>query len=31
MVHRDVVRHAAFIGDAAPAFFAWTHHAPETA
>ena len=31
MVHRDVVRRAAFVPDAASAFFAWTHHAPDVA
>ena len=31
MTHRDVVRHAAFVPDAAPAFFAWAHHAPDAA
>ena len=25
----SVIRHPAFLADAAPAFFAWTHHAPE--
>ena len=31
MLHRDVVRQAAYVTDAAPAFFAWTHHAPDVA
>lgn len=28
MSQGGIVREAAFIGEAAPAFFAWTHHAP---
>jgi len=31
MLHRDVVRQAAYVTEAAPAFFAWTHHAPDVA